>query len=151
MRIIFFPRHFVFPSLRNFNWAKLYLKKKSFLSCMRNIVIISFPNHWNHNTQQIENWLNVNTVEFLYSRQLSVSEAFVRSCSVKKVFLEISPNSQENICARVSFWINLQTATLLKKRLWHRCFPVNFAKFLRTPFVTELFLWLLLSEENVSV
>ena len=23
--------------------------------------------------------------------------------------------------------------TLLKKRLWHRCFPVNFAKFLRTP------------------
>ena len=24
-------------------------------------------------------------------------------------------------------------ATLLKKRPWHRCFPVNFAKFLRTP------------------
>ena len=28
-------------------------------------------------------------------------------------------------------------ATLLKKRLCHRCFPVNFAKFLRTPFLTE--------------
>ena len=26
-------------------------------------------------------------------------------------------------------------ATLLKKRLWHRCFSVNFAKFLRTPFL----------------
>ena len=26
-------------------------------------------------------------------------------------------------------------ATLLKKRLWHRCFPVDFAKFLRTPFL----------------
>ena len=25
--------------------------------------------------------------------------------------------------------------TLLKKRLWLRCFPVNFAKFLRTPFL----------------
>ena len=25
-------------------------------------------------------------------------------------------------------------ATSLKKRLWHRCFPVNFAKFLRTLF-----------------
>ena len=24
---------------------------------------------------------------------------------------------------------------LLKKRLWYRCFPVNFAKFLRTPFL----------------
>ena len=28
-------------------------------------------------------------------------------------------------------------ATLLKKGLWHRCFPVDFAKFLRTPFFTE--------------
>ena len=28
----------------------------------------------------------------------------------------------------------LRPVTLLKKRLWHRCFPVNFAKFLRTPF-----------------
>ena len=26
-------------------------------------------------------------------------------------------------------------ATLLKKRLWHKCLPVNFAKFLRTPFL----------------
>ena len=29
----------------------------------------------------------------------------------------------------------LRPATLLKKRLWHRYFPVNFAKFLRTPFL----------------
>ena len=27
----------------------------------------------------------------------------------------------------------LMPATLLKKGLWHMCFPVNFAKFLRTP------------------
>ena len=26
---------------------------------------------------------------------------------------------------------------ILKKRLWHRCFPVNFPKFLGTPFFTE--------------
>ena len=31
----------------------------------------------------------------------------------------------------------LRPATLFKKRLWHRCFPVNFAKFLRTPLFTE--------------
>ena len=30
---------------------------------------------------------------------------------------------------------SLRPATLLKKRLFHRCFPVNFAKFLRTPFL----------------
>ena len=28
-------------------------------------------------------------------------------------------------------------ATLLKKRLWHRCFPVDCTKFLRTPFFIE--------------
>ena len=43
-------------------------------------------------------------------------ESFVQRCSVKKVLLEISQNSQENI----------------KKSLWHRCF---FAKCLRTPFL----------------
>ena len=47
----------------------------------------------------------------------------------KKVFLEISQNSQENTCTRVCFLI---------KKLWHRCFPVNFAKFLRTPFYRTL-------------
>ena len=56
---------------------------------------------------------------------------------LKKVFLKISQNSQENTCARISFLIKLQASTLLKKRLWHSCFPVNIAKFLRPPFFTE--------------
>ena len=37
-----------------------------------------------------------------------------------------------------------QSLFLLKKRLRHRCFPVNFARFLRTPFLTEHLWWLLL-------
>ena len=37
----------------------------------------------------------------------------------------------------------LRPATLLKKRHWHRCFSVNFTKFLRTPFLTEHLRWLL--------
>ena len=32
---------------------------------------------------------------------------------------------------------DLRPANLLKKRLWHRYFPVNFGIFLRTPFFTE--------------
>ena len=39
---------------------------------------------------------------------------------------------------------NFVPATLLKKRLWHRCFPVNFAKFLRTPFWQNRSEWQLL-------
>ena len=34
---------------------------------------------------------------------------------------------------------------LLKKRPWHRCFPVNFSKFLRTHFFKEHLQWLLLN------
>ena len=56
------------------------------------------------------------------------------------MLLEISQNSQENTYARVSI--------LIKKRLWHRCFPVKFAKFLRTPFLTEHLQWLLLKAPN---
>ena len=37
----------------------------------------------------------------------------------------------------------LRPATLSKKRLWHRCFPVNFVKFLRTSLIENLW-WLLL-------
>ena len=58
---------------------------------------------------------------------LVLLEAVVQRCSVKKVFLEISQNSQENSCASLFFnkVACLRSATLLKK---------NFAKFLRTPF-----------------
>ena len=86
------------------------------------------------------------------------SEAVAQKCSVKKVFLEISQNSQENnrgqslSCNKVAGpacnFIKKETlarpSTLLKKRLWHRCFPVNFEKFLRTPFLIEHLWWLLL-------
>ena len=76
------------------------------------------------------------------------SKAVAQRCSVKKVSLEISQNSQEYICARAFFYkvAGLRPATLLKKRLWHWCFPANFTKFLRKPFsqntsplVTETF------------
>ena len=38
----------------------------------------------------------------------------------------------------------LRPGTLFKKSLWYRCFPVNFAKFLRTSFFIEHLRWLLL-------
>ena len=56
--------------------------------------------------------LHVNIIE---------SKAVVRRCSVKKVFLEISKNSQENTCARVS-------ATLLKKETLAQVFSCEFSE-----------------------
>ena len=53
----------------------------------------------------------------------------VQRCSIKKVFSEISQNSQENTYARVSFLIKFSWSLQLR----HWCFAVNTAKFLRIP------------------
>ena len=45
----------------------------------------------------------------------------------------------------------LRPATLLKKRLWQRCLPVNFAKFLRTPFLQSTSGRLLLEKLKIQV
>ena len=44
--------------------------------------------------------------------------------------------------------VGLSPATLLKKRLWHRYFPVDFANFLRTVFLQNPSGWLLLFSEG---
>ena len=44
---------------------------------------------------------------------------------------------------------SLRPATVLKKRLWHRCFTVNLVKFLRTIFIIEHIWWLLLQKHNM--
>ena len=72
-------------------------------------------------------------------------EAVAHRCSVKKMFLENSQNSQENTSARASFLIKLHAT-----RLCHRCFSVNFVKFRGTPFATEHLWWLLLHFEIIS-
>ena len=71
----------------------------------------------------------------------------------KKVFLEILQYSQENKHLRQSIFnkvAGLRPATLSKKRPWHRCFPVNFVKFLRTSFLTEHLWWLLLKQIDLD-
>ena len=42
----------------------------------------------------------------------------------------------KHLCQSLFFnkFAGLTPVTLLKKKLWQRCFPMNFAKFLRTPF-----------------
>ena len=44
-----------------------------------------------------------------------------------------------HLCQRLFFnkVAGLRPETLLKKSLWHRCFPVNIAKFLKTPIFIE--------------
>ena len=50
----------------------------------------------------------------------------------------------------------LRPVTLLKRRHWHKCFPVNFLKFLRTPFLQNtsrrllLYFWSIYFRVKVS-
>ena len=55
-------------------------------------------------------------------------DAVAWRCSVNKMFLKISQNSQEKIFVAISFLIKF-----IKKRRWQWWFPVNFGKFLRVP------------------
>ena len=100
--------------------SKTYLKQSTFLALFHFMVILPFHPPWKH--QKISG----------FKKQFSSRpEVFC-----KKGFLKNFTNFKGKHIARVSFLIKLQTkpATLLKKRLWHSCCPVNFTKFLQTPF-----------------
>ena len=61
---------------------------------------------------------------------------------MKKLFLNISQNSEENTCDRVSFLINLQAAcNFIKKETLAQVFSCEFCKISKKTFLTE---WLLL-------
>ena len=62
------------------------------------------------------------------------SEAAVRRCSSKKLFLK--QYSQKNAFVGVFFYevVGLKACNFIKKGPQHRCFTVNIAKFLRIPF-----------------
>ena len=62
-------------------------------------------------------YLNLYFLDSLMPLVSLYTEAVAQRCPVKKMFLEISQNSQENTCARVSFLIRLQAGlNFIKKR-----------------------------------
>ena len=64
------------------------------------------------------------------------SEAATRGALCEKgVLRNFTKFTGKHLCQGLFFnkLRDLRSATLLKKNLWLRCFPVNFAKFLRTP------------------
>ena len=72
--------------------------------------------------------------------QLPVSEAVVQRCTLEKAFLEISQNSQENTCARVSFFNKVAGLGLqfyFKKETLAQVFSCEFCKISKNTFLTE--------------
>ena len=63
-----------------------------------------------------------------------------KRCSLKKgVLRNFKKFTGKYLCQSLFFnkaaGLRPQAVHVNKKRLWHRCFSVNFAKFLRTPFL----------------
>ena len=67
-----------------------------------------------------------------------------RSCSLNKVFLKTSQNSQENICARFSYLLKLQKALT-------QMFPCEFCEIFKKLLFTEHFRETTFYEVSVSI
>ena len=93
-----------------------------------------------------ETWNNF--MKYFYL-SIQHSEAVVQMCSVKKVFLEISQNSQENTCTRASFLIKLQVWG--QSLFFNNVAGLRPATLLKKASGTGVFLWILWNfQEHIS-
>ena len=109
--------------------------------------------HWRINwylfvgfkTMILHSVYSIRSVKYVFSGS-SRSNVFCK----KSVLRNFTKFTGKHLCQSLFFnkVAGLKSATLLKKRLWHRSFPENFLKFLRTPFLKEYLWWLLVSEAN---
>ena len=58
--------------------------------------------------------------------------------------------TEKHLCQSLFFNKVAEPATLFKKTFWRRCFLVEFAKFLRTPFLTELPFDILMAKYDIT-
>ena len=83
---------------------------------------------------QCDLWTNFVSAKEQSSRRYLFRSRHPR-CSIRiGVLRNFTKFTRKHLCQSTFFY---RPAILLKKRLWHKYFPVNFAKFLRTPFLTE--------------
>ena len=68
---------------------------------------------------------------------LVMSRSSHQRCSIKKLVLKISENSQENTCARVSFLIKLHACNFIKKETLTQFFSREFCEIAKNNFSTE--------------
>ena len=96
-------------------------------------------------------------IEFVHLNSLvNISKTSKAAKTISYIFTNSKSSRPELFCKKDILWnfakftgndlcqsLFFRPATLLKKSLWHRCFPMNFTKFLRIPFFTEHLRWLL--------
>ena len=79
-------------------------------------------------------WKEISTTKIFFCLQylnLQFSKETTRKCSVRKDVLRNFANlTRKHLCQNLFFnkVAGMSLTNLLKKKLWHRCFPVNFSE-----------------------
>ena len=97
--------------------------------------------------------VNSNKINYSKNRENLTKEAATGGVLIRKcVLIDFAKFRRKHL--RQSLFFKkitcLRPAVLLKKRLWHRCFPVKFAKFLRTPILNKITEQLLLTSYTLN-
>ena len=120
-----------FVLLCSYSFCKFILEKCSFLPSLLTFLFWTIDYH-------VKTFFSENNSYVKKSHKFTFTQKLSRKHSLK------SFKSEERYKSLFNKTCNFRPATLLKKRLWHMCFPVSFTKFLRTPFFIEHLRWLLL-------
>ena len=116
-----------------FNFEKNYDVLKSMTPCLLLNKKLSFNK--NENESEMQPFQIGERCASAYTKIANYRSSHQR-CSMKKgVVRNFTKVPGKHLCRSLIFNKKRhRTATLLKKRLWHRCFPVNFLKFQGTHF-----------------
>ena len=98
-------------------------------------------------------WNDIISEGFLNEHLLKVRSSCLEVFCEKGALRNFTNFTGKHLCQSL-FLIKLQASdwgfSFIKKSLWHRCFPVNLAKILRTPFLTEYIRQLLLKSVKTA-
>ena len=95
------------------HWGVQYMQKGEGLDIIRKQMVVHSTAGYIHVSREENHIQNVCDLKEIFALEVladfycqeKTPEAVAQGCSVKKVFLETLQNSQENACAKVSFFV----------------------------------------------
>ena len=124
-------------------WLKIILQKKKSMLKFRPHRSIKYASVLTHRKKNVK--LIVTNSKDMFLLQITttyirMSEAVARRSTVKKVFLKMSQNSQENTCARVSCLIKLQ---VFSYKFCEIFMNTSFLEHIRWLLLEYVFIWII--------
>ena len=125
-----------FNSLPEKFLATELLVLQKFIEMRPVLTFLIFGSCWSELNELLSGWLSAKCFGGLHiSLRSSCPEVFCK----KGVLKNFTTSTRKHLCQSLFFnkVAGLRPVTLLKERLWPRCFLMNFTKFLRKPFLKK--------------